>query len=288
MWSNEQTTYSTEPIDTRLPDSAKELPAGGFVAIRPPDANASSSAPQPLVEGITPELLTTIKDNTVMRAAENEAWLKMFEVLSSKTPDELQQLSIGQVSFAQLFQQTEFYRGQIVTVKGAIRRAEEIEPRQQANGIDQLFRWIVEPGGGSNAPIVVYSLEKPAAFVLGDDLREEGQFVGFCFKRWAYLAGDGSRIAPVILAKNVVWQPPTPETPVQIPSSSTATLIVAGLAMLATAIAVSVYRSSTSLRPEIARLRTSADLAVFDEQNVLPQVGESLQDLAESHRQDEP
>lgn len=288
MWSDEPTiAQPAEPIDTRLEVPVRALPSDGFTAagsVSKDKVNVANYLP-----GISIELIAPIKDNTVMRVVENDAWLAMLKILKEKPQDEIVTLTTGAVSFAQLFRQTDFYRGQLVTVKGTVHRVEPIQARDNELDIDQLFRWIVDPAGGSNSPIVVYSIEKPDALKLGDDIREEVEFTGFCFKRWAYAAGDGTRIAPLILAKTASWEPPPPITPVALPPTLVVASIVVGIGALAAIIALAVYRTSNPNRPEIIRLRDHAGRRVgeLNDDEVMPNVSDALQSLAQSHSHDE-
>ena len=279
-----------EPIDTKLDATRPTLPDDGFTlssSSGPNEGDLGNAGPgedSEFMPGVTAELLASIKDNTVLRAAENEAWLTMLRILNETSDVELQSRSIGEVSFSQLFRQTDVYRGRLVTVKGTVRRLEEIQPRENDFGITELYRWIVEPEGGANSPIVVYSVDKPAAFPDQDDLREDATFNGFCFKRWAYSAGDGTRIAPLLLAKSASWQPPPPVKPVRLPSIPIVVAALAGLVLLAMAIARTVYRSSVAQTPEIARLRSeSVEVERFNKEDVLPNVGDALSGLADTH-----
>jgi len=285
LWAGEQVTAEPEePIDTRIElDAQPVLPVDGFVAEKT-EAPLAINAAATFVPEVTPELLAPIKDNTVLRAAENEAWLAMLGALNTRTAEEVDSLSIGNVGFAQLFRQTDFYRGQVVTVEGTVRRLEAIAPRENEHGIEQLYRWILQPRGGASAPIVIYSIEKPEQLEVGDDLREPCSFTGFCFKRWAYAAGDGTRVAPLLLAKTPSWQPPTPTAPVELPSLNTIVIALLSLAALSAVIATMVYRSTNVRRADIDRLRVlENDLSnELRDEDVLPATADALRALAES------
>lgn len=281
------------PIDTLSPNKPDgNLSVDGFRAIqsRTPADHADESPAADLLPGITAELLATIEDNSLMRVAENEAWQMILGTLKTTTQAELESRSLGYVSFAQLFRQTDSYRGQVVTVRGTVRRGERVVPRSNDNGIDELFRWIVEPAGPSNAPIFVYTLENPGNIQLGDDLREEAKFAAICFKRLAYAAGDGTRIAPVLLAKTVTWIPRPVVQPVQLPSGPTVAVTLAGLLLLAAATAYLVYRNSIKKHPDTERARQYMDRGVanLDESSILPSVEESLRALGQRDGRPQP
>lgn len=320
LWGNEvNTAGSTEtdsnrPIETRVATRKRNLPIDGFTSTPnvetnleaqtnletqtsleaettpssddPPTPDAQTSvglvAESNYLPGISVQLLSSIEDNTVMRAKENEAWLTMLSILKQRTQDELVSLSTAHVGFSQLYRQTDTYRGKLVTVEGFVRRLEEIQPRENDAGIDQLFRWIVQPNGGANSPLVIYSLEKPTAFTVGDDLSNYCQFTGFYFKNWAYGAGDGTRIAPLLLAKTATWESPAPAEPISLPSTNQVIGMLFGCILFSTIIAFVVYRSSIRKSKEIERVRTAiaGDVNRLHDENVLPSVQESLQALA--------
>ena len=290
MWAGDtkqdiaDTTQDQEPIDTRIENRrTSKVPANAFrVAKREQNQAATAPTRNAMLPGITPELLSPIEDNSILRVAENDAWQTILAVLKETQQASLLASSIDNVSFAQLFRQTESYRGRVVSVRGTIRRTERIPTRENENGIDELFRWIVEPAGPSNAPIVIYSLEKPTGFEITDDLREDATFTGVLFKRWAYAAGDGTRIAPLLLAKTATWQPKPPPKPVELPATPIVAATLTGLVLLATGVATFVYRNSKAKHPDVERARQYMSRGVdqLDESEVLPSVAESLQQLA--------
>lgn len=284
LWAEDHAVAATpqpESIDTKIENIERALPADGFTAEVPQSPVVSRDVVAYLPE-ITPELLSTIKDNTVMRAAENEAWMTMLLALQSRTTQQIRSQSRGKVGFAQLFRQTDFYRGQLVTVAGTVLRLEAIAARENEHGISQLYRWILRPQGG-DAPIVIYSLEKPTQLALGDGLREPCSFTGFCFKRWAYPAADGTRVAPLLLAKAPEWSPPAPLVSTALPSAATVLTSVCALVAISTVIAIAVYRASNVTRADIDRLRL-AESDLEDDllcEDILPSTAEALRLLAQ-------
>lgn len=294
LWAGEvPASQPNEPIDTRLDAKKRNLSHDAFLAVAQSATSAADAndletdtldAPgqTKFPPGITREMLSSIEDNTVLRVAENDAWYAMLAMLKESDSATLESYSLGYVGFAQLFQQSGVYRGQIVRTQGTAHRVEAIKTRSNRVGIEQLFRWIIQPAGPSNAPIVVYTIEKPDGFETGDGLREEVAFTGFFFKRWAYAASDGTRIAPLLLARNAQWQPRKPAARIEPPSAPTILLLLMGLSLVAGAIALWVYQSTRIHRPEIERIR-AADRkkdVQFDASDVLPSVSESLNRIA--------
>lgn len=293
LWAASQAPAeaSPGPIDTKVTTPAQNLPPDGFTVAPSSQPPAVLAAPNEgeFLPGIDHDLLARIEDNTVLRVAENEAWYTMLGLLAERTQDELVSLSTATVAFAQLFRQTDVYRGKLVTVEGTTRRVEAIQPRSNDRGIDELYRWILAPRGGSNSPLVIYSLEKPEGIPLGEQARHNVKFTGFCFKRWAYAAGDGTRLAPLILAKTVTWKPKPASAAPSVPSASVLIYPAICLVGLAALVALCVYRSSVRERPEVKRLRHSANAQIggFDEDAILPGTETALRQIAESDQADE-
>jgi hypothetical protein len=231
--------------DTRLPDVPRPgRPVDAFVAV-PHESDDSSGDPDAseLPLGVQRRWLATLEDNTVLRAAESEAWFGMLAILAKTDPQTLEDASLGPVAFASLLRQTSEYRGRLVTVSGTVRRVVRVDAVENGLGITRYWQCWLQPGGGSS-PIVVYALHLPERFPTGTDLRAPASFTGFCYKRWAYLAADGTRVAPLLLARTARWQPPLPPRADWQPPPAAIVVAVSGLALLATMLAVLVYRTT--------------------------------------------
>jgi hypothetical protein len=147
----------------------------------------------------------SVEDDTLLlRPAERDCWLEIEERLRSAGAAELEGQSIGQVRHTQLFHDPDDYRGQVVTVRGTVRYASR----------GQYYALWIRPEGGPTSPIVVYALELPPDFprVKSDageltKVHEEVEVTGIFLKRGSYLAEDGPRSAPLIVARSPVWLP---------------------------------------------------------------------------------
>jgi len=170
-----------------------------------------------LQETLDAVFLDSIRDNTVFRLAEKDAWFRLLEQLDERNLTDLRRASTGYVGFLQLYKQPTEYRGKLVTVSGTVRMGYYREAPKNFYGIKGYYIFWLKPAG-AKSPIVVYCLEIPAGFPdvaklerEGDgerpQLDEEAEFTGFFFKRWAYRAQDDTRLAPLILAKIPRWQP---------------------------------------------------------------------------------
>lgn len=200
---------SDDAIDTRLKPA--EPAADGAILVAPVEPSEEVRAE--LFTGVSVELLDRVCDDTPFRGAEHETWFHLLEILQAADPQELAAASIGTVDFAQLFQQSHEYRGEVVTVRGTVRQALRVEAPKNELGLDGYYQLTLQPLGYQASPIILYSLVLPAEFPLGSNLSADINANGFFFKRWAYPASDAIRLAPVVLAATVDWTRPVAIAP---------------------------------------------------------------------------
>lgn len=182
--------------------------------------------------------LKAIKDDTVWRGSEREIWFRLLERVQRGE-------EIGEASrstYSQLFKQPKDYRGQWVTIRGAARQAYRVKAPENWLGIAHYYVFVVQPEDGANSPIIVYSLEAPPDLPPIKDkdvdrgttaLRDEVEFTGIFFKRWAYLGQDGTYVAPLILAKTgIVHGSPVLKAKEDLPSPEFLATIVGGVLLV--------------------------------------------------------
>ncbi|MBC8874986.1 MAG: hypothetical protein H8E44_36655 [Planctomycetes bacterium] len=203
--------------------------------------------------------LDAVRDNTVFRTEEQDAWFRLLEELERRDAEELQQSSIGHVGFLQLYRQPKEYRGQLVTVQGQLRLGYHRQPARNIYGITDYYYFWLKPIGATS-PIVVYCLDVPDGFpdvkaieAAGEKptLSEDVEFTGYFFKRWAYRAGDGTRLAPVLLAKTPRWERRIESAglPTDLPGPKLWIVIVGGSCLLGIGIATTIFWLSKRSMP---------------------------------------
>lgn len=194
-------------VDTRLQPAttARELREGVFTVA----AEAPADVAPPTGDrfpGIQMEYFRSIKDNTVHRPAEAEAWFHVLDI-ANKTPQEsLEQASRGRVTFMQLFRQPDLYRAELVSVAGTVKRVVPQEiTTNYVNLTGKYYQVWLQPENSAH-PIVVYALSLPPDFPVAMEMNEPAEVTGFFFKIWAYPAMNEPRTAPVLLAKSLRWK----------------------------------------------------------------------------------
>ena len=246
-------------VDTRLSTRVSENDANvpDAVTIRPQQPlGRSVKNRDSYFPGVQTDLLEVIEDDRLLHHLENAAWCNLLEILRESELEELERASEGQVGFVSLFQQPAAYRGRLVTFFGSVRRVDHVPAWKNHLGIEDYFVCWLRPAGGPNAPVSVYALELPEGFPVGDQVRESVELTGFFFKRLPYSAQDGTRTAPLIIAKTIRWSPKvaapeqTTSGPMgtKTPVAATAGLLL-GTAILSATLAGLAYWLSARRRP---------------------------------------
>ncbi len=211
-----------QQIDTRLARQAPPPPR------REPVIQMAQANPNPpaapngeFFPGVRPELLAKVRDNTIWRGGEHDAFFHLLEILQQASEEELWTQAQRGVSFVQLFRQPEVYRGRLVHLRGRVRRVVWENAPQNQYGIRRYASLVFQMEDHPMDPTLVYALELPPGFPTGMEVNEPAELVGFFYKRKAYLAQDTLRTAPLVLARSLRWHPAQPaaqteESPWQI------------------------------------------------------------------------
>lgn len=211
-------------VDTRLSGAHVERTVDGAVVIE--------AEPEPIVAdaeelGASASSLADVRDDTVFRPGDEEAWFQIWMTLRSTDIQALERSKARAVSFIELFGQPRSFRGRLVRFKGTVHRLQQVEAPPNDYNITGYWQAWVEPTDGPASPIVVYFLRLPDGMPHGMRVREPVEVVGYFFKRWAYEATDTVRTAPLVMALEPVWKPLPPP-----PAGGT---VLGGYALLAMA-----------------------------------------------------
>lgn len=228
-WWNRPTTPDLPQIDTRLAEIPTDPAVADAVVI---EAEAALPIEGEDAFGASVEALALVRDDTVFRGAEKEAWFQVWKTLRSADMHALTRAAARRVSFTELFGQPRSHRGRLVRFRGTLHRLEKLTAPANADGIEDYWQGWLEPEGGPVSPIVVYFLRLPDGMPHGLKLSEHVDVVGYFFKRWAYAATDAVRIAPLVLALEPVWKPRPARSPAGDSIGTIALLTMAGIVLL--------------------------------------------------------
>lgn len=242
-------SHSERPIETALPTDQQVSDSVPSDAIRlqpfanlplgihdsdgkPPIPPATSPS---IFPGLSLQLLITIQDSTLPRAAEHAAWYRIFQLLKTTPAKDLQTRATAVNSFREIYAQSPLLRGRAITLNGAARwyRTLTTEVKNEA-GITEYHEVGIALTDQPSNPVLVYCLNLPPELPRGTaDPASKGRFLfarpvpisvtGIYFKRLAYRATDRVREAPTLLAARIGVYPAestdelTSGSPLQLP-----------------------------------------------------------------------
>ena len=259
------TTIADVPTDPSLADAVviaadPELPPG--------DADEY---------GASVHSLAQVRDDTVFRGAEEEAWFQIWMTLRSADTRSLARSSVRRVSFTELFGQPRSYRGRLVRFRGTLHRLEKLTAPANDYNIKDYWQGWLEPEGGPVSPIVVYFLRLPEGMPHGMKISEQVDVVGYFFKRWAYAATDTVRIAPLVLALEPIWKPRPAGSPLGN-SIGTVALVTMAAIVLLTMLGIRAAGSGPGRRqspPPTDLSTTLSDVELFSPDEALRRMAEA-------------
>ena len=155
------------------------------------------------------ELTALIKDNVVgIRESERELYYYLLAKTRDVPPEVLTEVSRPSIAFAVLMNESKDLLGEIVTVKGELRRLAAIPAGKNEFGIETVWEgWLFNADSGLN-PYCIRMTSIPEGIPTGQELGSGVvvKVTGYFLKRYGYPAQqDRLHVAPLILAKNVHW-----------------------------------------------------------------------------------
>lgn len=265
-------------VDTRLLSPAEDEIPGAFLS--PGPKVPSEPGPSRYFPEIDPSYLETIRDNRPLGISEWDAWLHFFDVLQRSDEAALESAATRDVGYVQLLEQSDEYRGELVTTKGVIRRAHPAKTPRNEYGLTDYYQLWLKPADHPEDPIAVWCLHLPNGFPLGMEIAEDVEVTGFFFKLWAYKSADGTvRRAPMLFARTVHWhrRPRVAEAPTA--DRTSLTLMILGAAAFAVLGTAYIYYRTRRAAP--IRAERLPDEETLRDADTSPDVAATLQQLAE-------
>jgi hypothetical protein len=164
--------------------------------------------------GLDAAALAGVRDDGYFRPDEQSAWFSIWRVLRDTPADQLRGLSLGEVSYLQIYRQTDELRGRVVDLRGTIRRAHRVQAPGNELEIRDYWQFWIFPDVGPREPIVVYALNAPDQLQESMTLEVPAKLTGIVYKRWSYQAAEGLKVAPVVLANHVTTPGAVPSPPI--------------------------------------------------------------------------
>ncbi len=259
----------SQDVDSRLrSDEHVALAPGEFrAADAATGVDGSPAGDIALAEHLLPDVaedqLTDIRDQTGFSQRETEIFAAWLDRLSSADSDALRERSAGRVTYLQLYEQADVYRGRVVTLAGTIRRALRTTLQPEAMDDEVFYQLWLQPDDRPSMPIVVYARDVPEGFPIGSTIRAVVEFEGVLFKKWPYQASDTLRLAPLVVSGPLRW---TPQGAAQIApiAGRDIAIVVAGAGLMALVVTLTVLRRTRRAERSLpGSITLSASVALF-------------------------
>jgi hypothetical protein len=164
------------------------------------------------------DLLDGVEDRAPVRNAdenyaEDRAYNYLLVHARKFSAAELRAQARTDLTFVHLFEEPAKYRGQLITLKGRLRRLTRFDPTPLAakEGVPDLYEgWLYAEGNFTN-PFCILASEIGPGLSTGEKIDREVTFTGYFFKRYRYKAGDGWRDAPLLIGRRIELASETPE-----------------------------------------------------------------------------
>ena len=158
---------------------------------------------------LAPELIEQIRDNAVgIRESERELYYYLLAKTRDVPATALEKAARPSIAFAVLMNESKDLLGEIVTVKGELRRLAAIPAGKNEFGIETIWEgWLFNADSGLN-PYCIRMTSIPEGIPTGQELGSGivVKVTGYFLKRYGYPAQqDRLHVAPLVLAKNVRW-----------------------------------------------------------------------------------
>lgn len=275
--------------DTQLePDEFRSEPTPEMEP--PPDANPRLENGEFDVR-VDPRLLNPVTDSTLgVRKNESNALYYLLAKAAAIPQNTLEQSATPAPPFVVLMNESPRYRGELITVRGRLKRLTPMKVNENSYDIQHLYEgWFFSKDSGTH-PWRVLCTKLPKDIPQGTDLQNMPavQITGYYFKKYGYpSAAQKLQTAPLLIAGQIRWFPPAPAETAS--SSGAAKYVVSLFLVISIALAFMVWRFTINdqkfARSKTARLMERPEMSMeslnnietVDINDVLKQLGEQDQ-----------
>jgi hypothetical protein len=163
---------------------------------------------------IPPAWLADVRDNSLgIRSAEGAAYFSILARIRGVAPDVLEQAARRDITYAELMNDPQRHRGELIVLEGELRRFTPLPAGENSEGIGQLYDgWLFTEEAGRKSPYRFICTGKPEGLPEGNTIRERVRCTGYFFKRCGYETEHGLHSAPLLLGSEVRWIHPPRRT----------------------------------------------------------------------------
>ena len=267
--------------------------------IKPPETMQAQLETGEYDVRVDPRLLNPVTDSTLgIRDHESNALYYLLAKAAAIPQNVLEQSADPAPPFVVLMTESPKYRGQLITVKGRLKRLTPLKVNENPYGVEHLYEgWFFSKDSGTH-PWRVLCTKLPEDIPQGSNLENmpSVQITGYYFKKYGYPSAAGKlQTAPLLIAGKIRWFPPaTTET---ASSSGAVKYVVSLFLAIGIALAFMIWRFTVNdqqfSRSKTARLMEQPDMSMdslkdiktVDINDVLKQLGQ--QDQSADDKTDE-
>jgi hypothetical protein len=172
------------------------------VQVAAPDLDPNAS-----LQAVAIERLEEFRDHSGTMAA--EPFYYLLDLARRSSPTEMLREARSDCSYVQLLDAPDKYRGQLIALRGTLRRLIEVDAATNAAGIHTQYEgWLFTATAGRN-PYVVIVADRPIGLPFGADVHAPAEVAGYFLGWWRHSTQNDERTSsPVIIANRFV---PLPE-----------------------------------------------------------------------------
>jgi hypothetical protein len=171
-----------------------------------------------------------------------DPYFYLLDLARHNPTDWLEKNARRDVTVAHLLRDPEKYRGQVIALRGRLRRLIRDEFDDNEYGFQTRYEGCVYTDEGGRTPYIVIVAEPPTGLPLGD-IFEHITVAGYFLGWWRHDTQEGKRYSsPVLLARRFRWQAPPALRPDAEWTNSYGLAVGIAIAVLSVAAAVVVMR----------------------------------------------
>lgn len=203
-------------------------------------------------------LLELVRDKRPLRPQEMSAYWTLMNWSMAEPFRDLEKRARPEVPFAQIWEQPDRYRGELMRLRLHVTRVLEFEsPPKEGEAPRRVYEAWGWASKSSTFPYVVVFPELPEGLPVGDKVTGELVFVGYFLKVMSYTPADASQAAPLRGAPLLVGRARLAESPAVIRKRAPAVeftppVIIAIAAGVAAIIGLAVWSVFRDRRPRPA------------------------------------
>lgn len=171
-----------------------------------------------------PEVDRTLLDNVLDKVKQPpaHAYYHLVTIAAQAPAHLLGREARRDVSFANLWNDPDTYRGELIYLNGYLRGLHKFEAttnrRFNPTGLNFLYQGDLFTEESRHLPYVIVVPSIADGMPLGTDQSENVTFAGYFLQLWRYTAaGNVERAAPLLIGRILVWQPaPRSESPFRL------------------------------------------------------------------------